>query len=316
VKSFIKILLMSPTSTSRRHFLRLSGLSLAAAPWIGSAPFVSDEVSFSPQPAGAQTLRIQDVIDLIISQIPGGGLENTVDTVKCGNPEDAVTGIVTTFLATIDVIRQAAAKGANFIITHEPTFYNHLDETGWLDEDPVYQYKRSLLDQHKIVVWRFHDYWHRYRPDGILHGFLDRMGWQSYLDPGRKNTCVIPAMPLEKLARLFRKKLDLDRCFLVGDPQLACSKVGLLPGAGGRQAQIALLRQDIDVLVVGEVSEWETAEYARDAAAAGLNKGLIVLGHAQSEEPGMAYAKDWLQPLVPDVPVYHIDARDPFQPAG
>lgn len=259
-------------------------------------------------------MTIQEVIDKIISQIPGGKKEETVDTVKSGDPSQAVRGIVTTFLATVDVIRAAIAQDANLIITHEPTYYEHTDGTEWLKDDPVYRYKRDLLEKHNIVVWRYHDYWHTYRPDGILHGLLDRLDWQPYLDENRENTAVIPTMSLKKLARFLKKRLDLDRTFIVGDPDLPCHQVGLLPGAWGRGKQIELLRTDIEALVVGEVSEWETAEYVRDAAAAGMKKGLIVLGHAQSEEPGMAYAQKWLTKLIPDVPVYHVAAHDPFQP--
>src|SRR5687768_18188792 len=38
-----------------------------------------------------------------------------------------------------------------------------------------------------------------------------------------------------------------------------------------------------------EVAEWETSEYIRDARAQGLQRSLVVLGHAQSEEPGMRW---------------------------
>ena len=40
------------------------------------------------------------------------------------------------FLASYAVIEQAITKGANFIIVHEPTFYNHRDETAWLMHAP------------------------------------------------------------------------------------------------------------------------------------------------------------------------------------
>jgi hypothetical protein len=40
-----------------------------------------------------------------------------------------VTGIATSFSATLDVFHRAAACRKNLIIVHEPTFYNHLDET-------------------------------------------------------------------------------------------------------------------------------------------------------------------------------------------
>jgi len=38
-----------------------------------------------------------------------------------------VTGIAVTMMATLDVLQRAAANGQNLIITHEPTFYDHLD---------------------------------------------------------------------------------------------------------------------------------------------------------------------------------------------
>ena len=296
------------THMKRRTFIQNStitgiGLSMTA---------LSITSSCSAEPASE--LSIQQAIDKIIAQIPGGKLEQTVDTVKSGDPNQKLTGIVTTFLATVDVIREAIAQKANLIITHEPTYYNHLDETDWLENDPVYTYKRKLLEDNQIVVWRFHDYWHRERPDGILHGFLSKMKWQEYLHETLENTCFIPETKLSELAKICQTRLNLDRTFMVGDANLSCSKIGLLPGAWGRGPQISLLQKDIDVLIVGEVAEWETAEYVRDAVAAGMKKGLIVLGHAMSEEPGMKYAVNWLAGVLPGVPAFHVAAKDPFIP--
>lgn len=51
-----------------------------------------------------------------------------------------------------------------------------------------------------------------------------------------------------------------------------------------------LLNQpDVDVLVGGETREWEANEYVRDSAAVGQPQGLVMLGHRNSEEAGMAY---------------------------
>src|SRR5690349_17539565 len=101
---------------------------------------------------------IQQAIDTILEAAAVQPLPETVDTFKTGDASQQLTGIVTTFLATAKVISRAAELGANLIITHEPTFYSHLDETDWLQNDPVYAAKRSLLDQNGIAVWRFHDY--------------------------------------------------------------------------------------------------------------------------------------------------------------
>ncbi|MEM9719205.1 MAG: Nif3-like dinuclear metal center hexameric protein [Bacteroidota bacterium] len=255
---------------------------------------------------------IQEIINGIIAAC-GPKVFKTVDTVKSGDPSVACSGIVCTFLATTEVIKQSIDKGANLIITHEPTYYNHWDETGWLENDPVYRYKRELLENNKVVVWRFHDYWHRHTPDGILTGFLQTMGWEAYLDTEREVTCVLPAHTLIEYTQMLQKGLGLKRAFYVGDPSMQATTLALLPGAWGRDAQIKQLRrEDIDIAVVGEVAEWETCEWVRDAVSAGMKKGLIILGHADSEEPGMRYLVDWLKPRVDDIPVWHVPAGDPF----
>ncbi len=261
---------------------------------------------------GAMT--IQEVIDLIIDAIPGAPQEGSVDTVKAGDPSQSVTGIVTTFLATAKVIQTARERGANLIITHEPTFYHHLDEVDWLQGDPVYTAKRRLLEEHNLVVWRFHDYWHLHRPDGITTGALKKLGWQAYASPDELNLCLIPPTPLAELALFLKETFGSPMVRVMGDPAMTCRRVGLLLGAWGGRRQIQFLgRDDVEVLVCGEVREWETTEYVRDAAQAGREKGLIVVGHALSEEPGMEWLVPWLQPRVPDVPVTHVPAGDPFR---
>src|ERR1700721_3587347 len=105
---------------------------------------------------------------------------NTVDTLKAGDPNTVVTGIVTTFMDTYAVLEQAVSSRNNLIITHEPTFYNHLDDQGPLAKDPVLQQKLNYIREHHLVVWRFHDTWHRRQPDGILTAVGGQSGGGAY----------------------------------------------------------------------------------------------------------------------------------------
>src|SRR5204862_60430 len=89
----------------------------------------------------ADGLTVQQVIDIILQSIPGAPFKETVDTIKSGNAQQKITGIVTTMFATDEVIERTARLAANFIIAHEPTFYNHTDDTAWLQNDDVYKYK-------------------------------------------------------------------------------------------------------------------------------------------------------------------------------
>jgi hypothetical protein len=82
-----------------------------------------------------------------------------------------------------------------------------------------------------------------------------------------------------------------------------------MPGAAGGRRQIEnTSREKPDVLVCGELQEWETAEYIRDAQSMGQKISLVVLGHIASEEPGSAYMADWLRKKFPAIPVTHIPA--------
>jgi putative NIF3 family GTP cyclohydrolase 1 type 2 len=93
------------------------------------------------------------------------------------------------------------------------------------------------------------------------------------------------------------------RCLLL---MLACALLG-------SAAQIRMLQHaDVHVVLAGETPEWETVEYVRDAVAAGEQKCLILLGHANSEEAGMEYCARWLKTFIPEVPIEFLPAGDPF----
>jgi putative NIF3 family GTP cyclohydrolase 1 type 2 len=257
---------------------------------------------------------IQDVVDLIIAAVPGAPQKDSVDTFKSGDPEQEVTGIVTAFTATMDVLRKAAEQGANLIITHEPTFYEHRDRTYWLAEDPIYQAKRDFIEQHKLVIWRFHDYWHMHQPDGILTGMVRALGWESYQQPDNSALLLMPGMTLAQLMATLKEKLALPALRVVGEPQQPCERVALLVGAIGGEAQIHLFHYlNTDVVICGETVEWQTCEYVRDAIALGYSKALIIVGHAKSEEEGMRYLVEWLQPKVPEIPINYIAVGDPIR---
>jgi len=259
-------------------------------------------------------VTIQEAIDAILAATGAAPLADTVDTAKTGDPSRPLTGVVTTFMASAAVLTRAAELGANLVIPHEPVFYNHRDETDWLADDPVYRAKRRLIDGHGIVVWRFHDYWHRTRPDGILSGVLPRLGWRR--EGEHERPCIVPIAPLTlaDLAVQLKARLGAAAVRVTGPDDLVCRRVGLLVGAPGGRAHIAALgRDDVDAVVCGEINEWEACEYARDATFLGRPRGLIVVGHANSEEAGMAYLATWLRPHLPGLPITYVPAGDPLR---
>jgi putative NIF3 family GTP cyclohydrolase 1 type 2 len=238
--------------------------------------------------------------------------DKTVDTFKTGNPDTIVKGIATSFGGTLDVIRRAAASGKNLVIVHEPTFYSHEDTTKDLNSD-TYRAKQEFIDKNGIVVFRFHDHWHARRPDGIVAGMIDALGWEKYRSEDNPRRYVLPATTLEKLAADIRDRMKIRTLRVVGDPSLPVSRVTFSPGYTNLPVFIrAFDSPDIDVLVMGESSEWTGIELARDTVALGKKKGLIVMGHVPSEESGMKECAKWLKTFVPEVPIEFIPSGEAF----
>ncbi|GCE14823.1 Nif3-like dinuclear metal center hexameric protein [Tengunoibacter tsumagoiensis] len=255
---------------------------------------------------------IQDVIDRIISAVPGAPQEDSVDTLKSGDPQQEVTGIVTTFTATMGVLRRAVELNANLIITHEPTFYDHHDCTDWLQNDSVYQAKRDFIARHNLALWRFHDYWHMYQPDGIITGMVKALGWEAYRQPEPSALLIIPGMTVAQVVATVKERLALPTLRVVGSPEQSCERIALLMGAWGKEKQFqAFIDWKVDAVICGETVEWATCEYVRDAIALGENKSLVIVGHAKSEEEGMHYLVEWLQPQLPNIPLTYLAVGDP-----
>jgi putative NIF3 family GTP cyclohydrolase 1 type 2 len=290
---------------SRRDFVATS-LAAVSPVWFRKPTVIHGSNNF-------QTLTIAQVIEKIKSLIPSNIGEGTVDTIKSGDPTRPVSGVVTTMFATIDVIREAISLKANLIIAHEPTFYNHHDETEWIKDHDVYRYKRDLLEQNNIVVWRFHDYWHATRPDGVLEGVLKKLQWTQYYNTADPFLLKIPTMPLGDIIQHAKGKLDIRTLRYIGALDDACKTVLIIPGAAGGRVHItAMQKYNPDLLMVGEIQEWETSEYIRDFRLAGKKRSLIVLGHVLSEEPGMEHLVQWLKPQFPDLIITHVPSKNPF----
>lgn len=241
----------------------------------------------------------------------------SVDQFKDGDPDTPVRGIAVSVMATMDVLQRAVAAGANFVVTHEPTFYSHLDRLDGLEgaRDPVTAAKRAFIREHGLVVYRLHDHAHApARPrDPFIEGLLARTGWAPNPDPKAQTIVRVPPTTLAALARQLARVTGATTPRVVGDRRQRVRTVAILPGSAGFDAhRAALAREEVDVLIVGEPREWETVPYVADAVAQGWAKGLVVLGHVPSEAVGSEAVMRWLRDAAPGVPVVRIEAPDPF----
>jgi putative NIF3 family GTP cyclohydrolase 1 type 2 len=258
-------------------------------------------------------LTAVQIIDRIKAKVAIPWMSETVDKIIAGSPDTPIKGIATTMMATLDAVQRAVAEGKNFVITHEPTFFSHLDATDALGQDATYQYKRDFIVKNNVVIFRFHDHWHRMSPDGIATGMARELGWEKNADAKSRREFVFPSTPLAQFAKDVQERLQIRAMRVVGDPSLPVTRVlanwGYATFTPGTQA---FNRPDVNVIVIGEAREWELVEYVQDQIAAGQKKALIILGHVPSEESGMKYCAEWLRTFVSEVPIAFVPAREPF----
>ena len=173
------------------------------------------------------------IIETVIKKTGSKPIPNTVDVIKAGDPQATVTGIVTCMFATMDVLKKAVEMNCNLIVTHEPLFYNHLDETSQFINDQVFLDKKKYIDDHKLIIWRFHDYIHSMKPDGINMGMAIKFGWEKYAEGDKMNRFVLPETTLAELVQYLKKIFPGSSFNVVGDPSMKLTRVNFAAGAPG-----------------------------------------------------------------------------------
>ena len=292
-------------SISRREFVALTTAAPLAVPAI-------------LQSSAAPTA--QEIVDRIKRKIGGEWKADTVDTFKAGDPLTPIKGIATTAMASMDVLRQAVKAGANFVITCEPTFYSKADSPmpggarrgAPASPDAVFLGKNDFIRSNNLVIWRFSDHWRQRTPDPLSIALADTLGWGKLRSASDPRLITLSNTTLESLVSDLKKKLgSRGGIRVVGDPKLSVRKIGLLPGTTAIQSALNLF-PSVDTIVAGEVREWETAELARDKAAAGAKKSLVLLGRVVSENPGMNECAKWLKEVAPEVRTTWVPVEDPY----
>jgi putative NIF3 family GTP cyclohydrolase 1 type 2 len=172
--------------------------------------------------------------------------------------------------------------------------------------------KNAFIEKHKVVVFRLTQHWNQRKPDPRAQGLAAAMGWTKHNVSDDALRYNVPGIRLDALASQLKKTLGTRGGIrAIGDRAITVRRIGLLPGYSTIQASIAMM-PDVDVIITGEVQEWESATYAQDVAFAGIKKGFISIGRVVNEAAGMQVCADWLKTIVPEVPVRLISAGDPY----
>ena len=246
----------------------------------------------------------------------------TCDGVSYGDIDRECTGIVLTCWPSVRVIREAAGLGCNVILCHEPTFFDGMDETDWLEDDSICRRKKELLRETGIVVYRDHDHMHSEMPDMIYSGIVRQLGWEKYAAEGTdyfpSTKYVLPEMTLQELGTYVGKCLHIDGIRIIGNPDWRIRNVGLLAHFFGNELDRASIRdierKALDVIIPLEVIDWTIAEYIEDSIALGKRRALLNVGHFNLEEAGMEQMQGWLREAVgDDIPIRFVSSGNTYR---
>lgn len=239
---------------------------------------------------------------------------NSCDTCKAGDPNVDVDKIAVSMFATPELVRRVKEWGAQLLIVHEPTYYNHMDIH--LDERIECE-KRRLVEESGVTIYRYHDHPHFTVPDIIAAGEFRQFGLKGTIE----NTDIIglvrlhleaPLTPLE-LCKIIEQRCGVKHIRLCGARNAPCTVITGIFGAPSAGVVFEELKSDkSEIVITGEACEWMLGEYVRDAAQLGYKKALIIMGHVGSERDGMKYVADILKKKHPEFEVKYFECGEVY----
>ena len=256
-------------------------------------------------------MKAVEIMEELFSLVTDRDCSNSCDTCKAGNPDVEVNKIAVAMVATPEVIKSATKWGAQLLIVHEPTYYNHNDEHS---DEKIENEKRKLIEESGLTIYRYHDHPHYTFPDVISQGEVLQMGLEGTVEyPGTFDLVRIrmdkPVTPRE-LAKIIEERCNIKHIRVCGAMDAPCTKISGMFGAPGGFNE--LKSDECEVLLIGEVCEWQVCEYARDAAQMGYKKAVLIMGHVGSERDGMKYTAELLKDKHPEVEVKYFECGEVY----
>ena len=238
--------------------------------------------------------------------------EITCDTIKAGDANKEIKKLALTMFATVDVVKRAKEWGADMLIVHEPTYYDHMDV---MIDTPVTRAKQALIEESGITIFRYHDCMHARTVDQITEGELHYLGLTGKVEHTPYSASYILNSDKEitalEMAKLMERELGIKRVRIAGSLNYKSKRIAACFGTPGGVFEL-LCDDTVDMVLTGEACEWKLAEYARDAALLGVNKSLIVMGHICSERDGMRLLTERMKERYPELDVKYIECGEVY----
>lgn len=241
--------------------------------------------------------------------------EPSVDRIVVGDGGAVVRAVAVMWMPTWAALREAADRGANVAVVHEPTFFTHYDLDGF-DEafaelppraraavDAAREAKRCWLAEHGMVVIRCHDVLDA-MPGGVVDCLVRQLDlgdaerqWARY----RVVRLMEPGTAADVARRLAHRFAELGQpgVGFYGDAQRRVETLGLGTGYGCEPWRFVELGADMGVSIDDRIKTWTEGEWADDSGYP-----LAIINHGTSEEWGVRHLAELITAGHPGLPVH------------
>ena len=245
-----------------------------------------------------------DIREYLLANSPWVDRENTVDTVKYGDPEKPIRKAAVCWYPCTRTIWVAYEQGCQLIITHEPLFWDHWGKPDepWRKKEPGLT-RLGLLEKTGMVVLRAHDSWDNWPEIGIRDAWARGLGLEKRIHDGPNlrwnGMYAINPQPLKVFARHIADRirpLGEDSVQVMGDPDRIVSRPSVGVGCGVPDMEMVDAGSDVLIMCYDGASYWSRRERIFEAGAA-----IITVEHGTSEMWGIEALSNHLASQFRDI---------------
>lgn len=247
----------------------------------------------------------QQLNALLCSLVEDLNRETTVDRVVAGDPNREATGVAVCWMPYRSALQEAHSQGANIVVTHEPTFYDHFElknAPGHPRLQEAKEQKARLIDELGLTVIRCHDVWDAMPKIGVpfewgrFLGLEDMIRSKRYMNLYRVEPK--PAIVWAKAIAERTSKAGQGTVEFYGDPERAIGSIGVGTGCYSEALEMYEFGADLAVTVDDIARAWIVGEYCND-----VGNPLVVVNHGVSEACAMDTLAATIRELAPEIPV-------------
>lgn len=257
-------------------------------------------------------MKCQEIIDILQEQAPEHYACDWDNVgLLVGEPEQEIHKVYIALDATEEAIAEAAAKGADMLLTHHPMIFKGIKKVNSRD----FTGRRVIsLIQSKISYYAMHT---NFDIKGMAQLAAERLELKESRvlevscedEQGQQGIGRIGSlkqkMTLEECAGFVKKVFAVSQVKVFGNLAGSVELVAVCPGSG-KSVIAEALRQGAKVLITGDIDHHE----GMDAAAQGLS--IIDAGHYGIEKIFIPYMERYLKEHTTGLEIIRQQEKEPF----